>query len=81
VHTVRDLASMISENTGTEINFQDNPRKELAENQLKVSNQGLRSLGFEPITLKGSLMSEIEQTVVAFKDQIDRSVIDSKARW
>jgi UDP-sulfoquinovose synthase len=81
VHTVRDLASMISENTGTEINFQDNPRKELAENQLKVSNQGLRSLGFEPITLKGSRMSEIEQTVVAFKDQIDRSVIDSKARW
>ena len=81
VHTVRDLASMISESTGTEINFQENPRKELAENQLKVSNQGLRSLGFEPITLQGNLLSEIEQTVVAFKDQIDRSVIDSKARW
>ena len=81
VHTVRDLAQMISDKTGTEINFQVNPRKELAENKLEVSNQGLRSLGFEPITLADGLMGEIEKTVIAYKDRIDTSVIDSKARW
>lgn len=81
VHTVRVLAKMISEKTGTDINFQDNPRKELAENKLRVSNQGLRSLGFEPITLESALMVEIESTVVAYKDRLDKSVIDSKARW
>lgn len=81
VHTVRVLAQMISDKTGVEIGFQDNPRKEAAENQLRVSNQGLRSLGFEPITLDDHLMKEIESTVVAFKDRIDHSVIDSKARW
>lgn len=81
VHTVRDLAKMISDKTGTEINYQTNPRKELAENKLLVSNQGLRSLGFQPITLEDGLLSEIEQTVGAYKDRIERSVIDSKARW
>jgi UDP-sulfoquinovose synthase len=81
VHTVRDLARMISEKTGTEINFQTNPRKELAENKLLVSNHGLRSLGFEPITLEDGLMSEIEHTVGAYMDRLDKSVIDSKARW
>ncbi|MEO0831047.1 MAG: NAD-dependent dehydratase, partial [Pseudomonadota bacterium] len=81
VHTVRDLAQMISDKTGTDINFQSNPRKELAENKLLVSNQGLRSLGFEPITLEDGLMGEIEKTVVAYKDRIDTTVIDSKARW
>jgi len=81
VHTVRVLAEKISAKTGVGIGFQDNPRKEAAENQLRVSNQGLRSLGFEPITLDDHLMVEIENTVGAYKDRLDRCVIDSKARW
>lgn len=81
VHTVRDLAKLISDKTGCEVSFGDNPRKEAAENNLLVSNQGLRSLGFEPITLGEHLMTEIKQTVGAYKNRIDRSVIDSKARW
>lgn len=81
VHTVRDLANMISEKTGTKVDNLPNPRKELAENKLLVSNQGLRSLGFEPITLQDGLMQEIEQTVGKYRDRIDETVIASKARW
>lgn len=81
VHTVRDLAQMISDKTGTEIGFLDNPRKELAENKLLVSNQGLRSLGFEPIRLDEGLVLEIEETVGKYTDNLDKNVILSKARW
>jgi len=81
VHKVRDLAKLIQEKTGVEINYQDNPRKEAKENELKVSNEGLRSLGFEPITLADNLMEEIEATVVKYKDRLDKTVIDSNARW
>lgn len=81
VHTVRDLAEMISDKTGTEIGYLENPRKELAENKLMVSNQGLRSLGFEPIKLDEGLVVEIEETVGKYTDRLDKNVILSKARW
>lgn len=81
VHSVRGLAQMISDRTGCEIGFQDNPRKEAAENALEVSNQGLRSLGFKPITLGDHLMDEIQKTVVAYKARLDPAAIDSRARW
>ena len=81
VHTVRDLAEMISDKTGTEIGYLDNPRKELAENRLRVSNQGLCSLGFDPIRLEDGLVTEIEETVGRYADRIDRDVILSNARW
>jgi UDP-sulfoquinovose synthase len=81
VLNVRDLAEMISSQTGTEISYMDNPRKELAANKLKVSNLGLRSLGFKPITLEGSLMTEINNTVGKYSDRLDKSMIASKARW
>ncbi len=81
VHSVRDLANLICEKTGAEIKNLDNPRKELAENSLRVSNLGLRSLGFEPIKLHEGLLSEIEGTVQRYVDRLDTNVILSKARW
>jgi UDP-sulfoquinovose synthase len=81
VHSVRDLANLIHESTGVEIGYMDNPRKEAAENNLRVSNAGLTSLGFEPILLADNLMTEIEETVSRYKDRLDKRVIESKARW
>ena len=81
VHSVRELAEMISSKTGTQIGAIDNPRKELPKNNLKVCNQGLRSLGFNPIKLEDSLMDEIESTVVQYSDRLDKNVILSKAVW
>lgn len=81
VHSVGDLAKMISNKTGTEIGHLENPRKEAAQNALRVSNQGLRSLGFEPIRLTDNLMSEIEDTVGRYANRLDKDVILSNARW
>ncbi|MFK7874357.1 MAG: NAD-dependent epimerase/dehydratase family protein [Paracoccaceae bacterium] len=81
VHSVGDLAQMISVKTGTKINYMENPRKELPSNNLRVSNKGLCSLGFDPITLDDTLVDEIEQTVVRYADRLDRDVIFSNARW
>ncbi len=81
VHTIRDLAKMLQEQTGAEAAYQDNPRKEAIENNLKVSNQGLCSLGFEPITLAENLTEEIKRTVNKYKNRLDLTIIPSKARW
>ena len=81
VHTVRDLAQMIADKTGVKIDLLENPRKEVAENTLRVSNKGLCSLGFKPISLRDNLMSEIEATVQKYRDRIDPSAIKSKAKW
>ncbi len=81
VHTVRHLAQMLHDQTGAEIAYQDNPRREPAENNLRVSNAGLCSLGFEPITLADNLTKDILATVSKYEHRLDRSVIDSRARW
>ena len=81
VHTVRDLAQMISDKTGTPVDFIDNPRKELPENKLAVSNAGLRSLGFDPVLLEEQLLGEIGDTVIRYQASLDPSVIQSNARW
>ena len=81
VLTVRDLATMLSEKTGVAVNYMENPRKELAENRLSVSNEGLRSLGFKPITLNENLIHEIEETAGRYKDRLNRDIVLSKARW
>jgi len=81
VHTVGNLAALLHEQTGALIEFQENPRKEAAENSLKVSNQGLCSLGFKPITLADNLLSEVKSTVGKYEGRLNRDAIKSKARW
>lgn len=81
VHTVRDLAEMVSRKTGTAVDFVENPRKELHENKLEVSNDGLRNLGFNPVLLETELVSEIAEVVGEYAANLDPSVIYSKARW
>ena len=75
VRSVKELASIISEQHGAAIDYKENPRKELAENELEVSNDGLCSLGFDPIFLSDSLVDDVrfvaEQTTLRFnKDNV-----------
>ena len=53
---VRELAKLISEMSGAEIVYLPNPRKEAAENDLKVSNDQFLELGLEPTTLKVGML-------------------------
>ena len=48
-HRVRDLAEMISQMTGAEVAYLDNPRKEAAENELHVKNDLFLDLGLNPL--------------------------------
>ena len=56
---VRDLAQMISDMTGCGIKNVPNPRQEAAENDLEVSNEKFRTLGFEPTKLDEGLFAEV----------------------
>lgn len=46
-HKVRDLAELVAGITGATVAYVDNPRKEAAENELKVSNAAFRALGYD----------------------------------
>ncbi|KUF11828.1 NAD-dependent epimerase/dehydratase family protein [Pseudoponticoccus marisrubri] len=57
-HRVRDLAYLVARIAGAEVALVDNPRKEAAENELKVSNATFLDLGLKPITLAEGLLEE-----------------------
>lgn len=80
-YSVNQLAELVSKITGTNVQYIDNPRKELAENNLEVSNEGLSSLGFKPILLDESLFKEIEESISKYSDRIDINTIMPTARW
>ena len=80
-HTVRDLAELVAEMTGSEVRYYNNPRNEVPENKLEVVNDKFLGLGLDPITLNAGLMTEIVETAVKYRDHCDRSKIISTSVW
>lgn len=79
VRSILELANIISEKYGSKINYVENPRKELAENDLEVSNAGLKSLGFEPITLNDSLIDDVK--FIAEQGNVKKEHILTSPKW
>lgn len=80
-HRIRDLARMVADLTGAEIDYVENPRLEAAENDLAAANDGLRSFGWRPIALKAGLLDETIHIAQKYADNCDRSLIPCTSLW
>ena len=80
-HRVRDLAKIVAEITGAEIDHVDNPRNEDAENELYVENRQLLSLGLEPITLAEGLLKEITEIAEKYAHRCDLDKVPARSLW
>lgn len=78
---VRDLAELVSELTGADIEYVDNPRGEAAENDLVVSNATLKGLGLEPILLRDALLTETVDIALRFIERANIKIIPATALW
>ncbi|WP_235988941.1 NAD-dependent epimerase/dehydratase family protein [Aquibacillus kalidii] len=80
-HCVRDLAKLISELTGGEIAYVDNPRKEAPENELHVKNDLFLSKGLKPIMLNDGLLQEVTKVAKQYAYRADHAKIPAKSMW
>jgi len=80
VKSVKELAETLTKENGS-ISYVDNPRKELKENDLSVKNDGLKSLGFKPITLSESLINDVKFIAMEMKKNLKKENILTSPRW
>ena len=66
VRSVLELAKIVSEKFGVDYKLIENPRNELSDNDLEVSNAGLKSLGFNPIKLSDGLLDDVKTIKILY---------------
>ena len=81
IYSVRALAKLVSELTGAQITYLDNPRNEARENQLSAKPDSLVKLGLRPTLLREALLEEVIETAKTYAHRCDRSKIPATSRW
>ena len=80
--TLIDIANLISKiYPETQINYLENPRKELVKNSLDVTNKTFLDLGLKPIMLDEKEIRYIYNTVKKLESDIDIKHILPKSFW
>jgi UDP-sulfoquinovose synthase len=79
--TVLDLAMLVSDKYGVPVQQVPNPRKEAESNDLDVSNEGLKSLGFDPVLIKDKLMKEVLDLAKAGEDFFRKDRVLNSPKW
>jgi len=80
-HSLLELANKVAGLTGADIRYYANPRKEQAENTLRIRNRKFLELGLNPTTLEDGLLAEIVEIAERHKHRCDRSKIYATSRW
>ncbi len=80
-HRVRDLAEMVAGLSGGKVAYLPNPRKEAAENDLIVRNDGFMALGLNPTKLESGLLDEIFDVARKYAHRIDRKHVPAVSAW
>lgn len=66
---------------GCEVKNISNPRKEAAENELVVSNEKFRTLGYEPMSLEAGLFDEVRSIAEKYRERCDLDKIMPSSFW
>lgn len=80
-HRVRDLAALVADVAGASVAFVDNPRKEAAENDLKVSNKTFIDLGLKPTTLAEGLLEETVGIAKKYIHRVREETVPCVSTW
>ncbi|WP_420327885.1 NAD-dependent epimerase/dehydratase family protein [Mameliella sp.] len=80
-HRVRDLAYLVADIADAEVALVDNPRKEAAENELKVSNATFLDLGLKPITLAEGLLEETVGIAAKYAHRYKPDTVACVSTW
>ncbi|NQW50079.1 MAG: NAD-dependent epimerase/dehydratase family protein [Rhodospirillales bacterium] len=80
-HRIRDLAALVQKLTGATIENIPNPRNEVEENELHVSNPNFHTLGVTSTTLERGMLEEITAVARLYRDRADFSKIPCASYW